>query len=185
MAPKLTPALANEISTRASGARFSRDRAYRYLLWRTWDDQCRRRAVFVGLNPSKADEAENDPTVRRCVGLTRGFDENWRCGGLLLINLYSWCTPYPRELKQIQNPCGRAGNTWLASICQLFPDSIIIAMWGNHGEAMGQAAKFEYQCNKRDLKLCCLRKNKGGQPAHPLYLPSGVQPCHYRRTSVD
>ncbi len=38
---------------------------YRYLLWRTWDETCPR-LLWVLLNPSKADEQTDDPTLRRC-----------------------------------------------------------------------------------------------------------------------
>jgi hypothetical protein len=38
-----------------SGATLSADRRYRYRLWRCWGDR-ENRCVFVGLNPSTADE---------------------------------------------------------------------------------------------------------------------------------
>lgn len=44
-----------------SGALFSPCRLYRYKLWRKWGDAPP--AVFVMLNPSTADEIDNDPTV--------------------------------------------------------------------------------------------------------------------------
>jgi hypothetical protein len=43
------------------GATFSPDRAYRYKLWRTWD-QSLPTLAFVMLNPSTADEEQLDPT---------------------------------------------------------------------------------------------------------------------------
>jgi hypothetical protein len=52
------------------GAVFSDDREYRYRLWRTWDVD-KPTAAFVMLNPSTADETENDPTIRRCIGFAK------------------------------------------------------------------------------------------------------------------
>jgi hypothetical protein len=40
-------------------------RQYRYVLWRQWDALDSDYALFIGLNPSTADEVEDDPTVRR------------------------------------------------------------------------------------------------------------------------
>lgn len=53
-----------------TSAYFSKDRVYRYDLWRQWDAS-RGYAMFVGLNPSTADEDNDDPTVRRCIGYDR------------------------------------------------------------------------------------------------------------------
>ena len=55
------------------GAIFSEDRKYRYVLWRVWNLS---RPIFlqIGLNPSKADERINDPTITR--GIVRA-DSSW------------------------------------------------------------------------------------------------------------
>ena len=54
-------------STMTGDAILSDDRVYRYMLERTWD--CRKeRVLFVMLNPSTADEKEDDPTITRCLG---------------------------------------------------------------------------------------------------------------------
>ena len=58
-----------------SNATFDKDRVYRFALWRFWDDGLPK-IMFVGLNPSTADENKNDPTVRRCIG----FAERWGFG---------------------------------------------------------------------------------------------------------
>ncbi|MBT8413142.1 MAG: DUF1643 domain-containing protein, partial [Boseongicola sp.] len=48
-----------------SSAVYSPCEKYRYALTREWDARGRR-LVFVMLNPSKATELANDPTVERC-----------------------------------------------------------------------------------------------------------------------
>ena len=55
------------MSTRFPPAIFSRCRTYRYTLWREWDLFNKNYAMFIGLNPSTADEVNNDPSVRRCI----------------------------------------------------------------------------------------------------------------------
>ena len=42
----------------------SDDRKYRYVLSRNWDET-KPTVLFIGLNPSIADESEDDPTIRR------------------------------------------------------------------------------------------------------------------------
>ncbi len=52
-----------------SSAVFSEFRTHRYALFRQWRNGDR--AMFIGLNPSTADETLNDPTVRRCMGFVK------------------------------------------------------------------------------------------------------------------
>ena len=57
------------------GAKFSKCRKYRYTLWRTWNVK-KPKVMFLGLNPSTADEINNDPTVTRCINYSKlwGYD---------------------------------------------------------------------------------------------------------------
>ena len=59
-----------------NGAVFSPDRIYRYVLYRVWDE-AKPRVMFIGLNPSTADESVDDPTIRRC----KRFAADWGYGG--------------------------------------------------------------------------------------------------------
>ncbi len=49
----------------ASSAIYSDCETYRYALTRVWDDT-QKRVLFIMLNPSKATERQNDPTIERC-----------------------------------------------------------------------------------------------------------------------
>jgi hypothetical protein len=90
-----------------SGAEFSECQQYRYTLWRTWDSQADR-VMFIGLNPSTADETEDDPTIRRCIR----FAKDWGYGGILMMNAYAYRSTAPRGLKQVTDPIGpRNGKT--------------------------------------------------------------------------
>lgn len=164
------------------GAVFSKDRSHRYLLWRTWNPQVKQRAVFIGLNPSAADETSNDPTLRRCVGFGQNWAKRWRCGGLSVVNLYGFCSPSPQELfRSLDTPehkTRRANERWLRKTC-LQPDSLLIGMWGNHGLRDGRAEKFLKWIQNNSLQLHCIERNKSGTPAHPLYLPAGKSPKRF------
>ena len=46
-------------------------RTYRYVLWRELDADKPGYALFIGLNPSTADEVVDDPTIRRCKDFAR------------------------------------------------------------------------------------------------------------------
>jgi hypothetical protein len=81
---------------------FSADRRYRYTLWRDWSkdllcgmdsrprlagDQTPNQFVqFIGLNPSTADEKQDDPTIRRCIG----FAKAWGYGAMCMTNIFAW-----------------------------------------------------------------------------------------------
>ena len=76
------------------GAKFSLDRVYRYRLWRFWDKR-KGIVLFIGLNPSTADEKVNDPTIRRCIG----YAMDWGYGGMLMGNIFAYRNTYPETLK--------------------------------------------------------------------------------------
>src|SRR5512133_2959068 len=92
----------------ASGATFSRDRRYRYSLWREWNRDLSR-VAFVMLNPSTADEARLDPTIRRCLG----YAHAWGCGSFVVGNLFALRSTDPAALYRADDPVGRANDAAL------------------------------------------------------------------------
>ena len=50
-------------------AHLNPERTRRYYLYRTWDEPLGF-AMFIGLNPSIADEEMDDHTIRKCIGGT-------------------------------------------------------------------------------------------------------------------
>lgn len=76
------------------GAQFSQCRKYRYALWRTWDDDSH--ITFIGLNPSTADETEDDPTIRRCIA----YAKKWEFGGINMLNLFAFRATSPGDMKR-------------------------------------------------------------------------------------
>ncbi len=152
-----------------TGAIFSPCRNYRYLLWRTWD-KSRAPVLFIGLNPSTADEQHNDPTIRRCTG----FAQRWGYGGAYVTNLFAWRTSYPHILKTVPEPVGKETDDWILQISQ--QTHCVVGCWGNHG-GWGDRHRSVLSLLPR---LYCLKITKQGYPAHPLYLPSTLKPIIFR-----
>ena len=87
----------------------SPDGLYRYTLSRRWGSGPR--ALFVGLNPSRADGDVDDHSTRRMIR----FAQAAGCGGLTLVNLFAWRSPSPRTLRQVPDPVGPSNDHWICS----------------------------------------------------------------------
>jgi len=148
-----------------SDAELSKCRTYRYALWRTWDES-KPFAMFVGLNPSTADEHEDDPTIRRCIN----FSKLWGYGGLCMVNLFAYRATDPTTLFLVQDPIGPENDIWLRKLSE--SAGIIIGAWGNTGAHLNRSSDVR----KMFKELHCLKLNKTGEPAHPLYQPSTATP---------
>ena len=150
-----------------SSAIFSDCGRYRYSLNRRWADG--KACVFVGLNPSTADSARNDATVRKCMRFAR----SWGFAGISMVNLYARRCRYPQALATSDDPVGPDNDIWVASIIANAP--VAIAMWGNNG------ARIYCEGMRRDtliMKLrsewLCFGQTEMGAPKHPLYLPKAT-----------
>lgn len=107
------------------GAKLSDDRLYRYGLWRKWDD--RPKVMFIGLNPSTADEVEDDPTIRRCIG----FANSWGYGGIVVANLFGFRATDPTALQKATDPIGPENDEWLYRLAD--EAALVVGAWGNGG----------------------------------------------------
>ena len=151
--------------TVCGGAEFSECRTYRYALWRIWGvGPC---AMFIGLNPSTADENTNDPTIRRCIR----FATDWGFGGLYMLNLFAYRSTDPKVLVSMGDPIGPKNSEALAyyrTKCEL-----IVAAWGAHKLASRRGRSV---CGIICRRLDCLGTTKDGSPRHPLYVRADVKP---------
>ncbi|MBN2542080.1 DUF1643 domain-containing protein [bacterium] len=148
-----------------SGAEFSSCKTYRYALWRTWNIHLPR-VMFIGLNPSTADEVVNDPTVRRCMS----FAMSWGFGGINLGNVFAYRTSNPHKLAFVEDPIGPENDRWLLELSQ--QASIVVAAWGNYGDFQHRSEHV----TKLFPELYCISRTKQDHPAHPLYLPCDLVP---------
>lgn len=138
---------------------FSPCRTYRYALERRWGPG--RFALFVGLNPSTADETEDDPTIRRCIG----FAKSWGCGGLLMGNLFALRSTDPKGLRTVDDPVGPDNDVWLTTLSARA--GIVVAAWGADPMA---TPRCDYALDALGDDVWCLGVTKAGAPKHPLYL---------------
>ena len=151
-------------------ANFSSCRKYRYSLSRIWDKQ-KKFVLFIGLNPSTADEEMDDPTIRRCSG----YAQNWGYGGFMMVNLFAYRTTFPSNLKKVKCPIGNENDKYIVKLSK--KADITVAAWGDNGNL--------YNRDKQVLSLVpnllCLKINKSGQPAHPLYLKKNLKLTKFAR----
>ena len=147
---------------------FSPCRKYRYSLSRTWNIN-QKIILFIGLNPSTADETLDDPTIRRC----HLYSSRWGFGGLIMVNLFAFRATLPKDLKNSKHPVGRDNNQFIIHAHK--EASMTIAAWGNDGDL--------YNRDQEVLEIIsnpmCLKVNKTGQPAHPLYQKKDIKPKPY------
>lgn len=146
-------------------ADFSPCRTYRYALYRGWEPG-KGYAMFVGLNPSTADENHDDPTIRRCIA----FAEAWGFGALIMANLFAFRATDPAVMKSAEDPVGPANNAWLAQVAR--DAGVIVAAWGAHGSYRGRDSEVKALLPN----LHYLQLTKDGHPGHPLYLSKTLTP---------
>lgn len=154
------------------GATFSHCRAYRYRLWRTWDEDGPTLNV-IGLNPSTADEQADDPTIRRCIR----FAQDWGYGSLLMTNLFAYRSTDPKGLLSVADPIGPENDAHLTRAAY----GGVLAAWGAHPLAHERGRHVLSMLNWREVE--CLGTTKNGSPKHPLYIAANTVPVVYRAAS--
>ena len=156
-----------------SVAVFSPGRVYRYTLERVWWPQDKHLVAFIGLNPSTADEIQDDPTVRRCLG----FAKRWGYGRMVMLNIFAFRATDPRRLYHQQDPVGPMNDFYLVDAAERA--SLVVAGWGTHGNYQNRHQNILKIFREAGITLHCLRITKEGFPAHPLYLPGHLTPVSY------
>lgn len=155
-----------------STATYSDCERYRYALTRTWDTGGKR-LLFVMLNPSKATEVQNDPTVERCERRARalGF------GAFQVTNIFAWRDTDPNQMRKAVDPVGPDndhalldGTAWA---------DLIIAAWGTHGAHLDRGPQTATLLRATGMPLYTLGLSKHGHPKHPLYISYSQQPTRW------
>lgn len=152
-----------------SEAVYSDCEKYRYALTRVWDDSARR-VMFVMLNPSKANEIANDPTVERCERRARALGY----GAFRVTNIFAWRDTDPYTMRKAAKPIGPENHRTLVSGAEWADD--IIAAWGAHGEHLEQGDAMRDLLRATGAPLYHLGLTKAGHPRHPLYISYQTQP---------
>lgn len=150
-------------------AEFSPCRTWRYVLRRRWAPGG---AVgFILLNPSTADETQNDPTIRRCIGYAKA----WGFGALVLGNLFAYRATDPAVMRVAADPVGPGNNEALRLICRE-AEGRVICGWGADGVFMDRGKHVATLLRDAGATPQALALTASGQPRHPLYLRADLRP---------
>lgn len=139
---------------------------YRYELGRRWGTGSE--VAFVMLNPSRADAAVDDPTLRACIQ----FAQRWGFGSLTVVNLFGYRTPHPKVLMQVSDPVGLENDEYVMRAVER-AEQVVLA-WGNCGGWLGRDQTILSLLKEHSHKLHYLQLNGSGHPRHPLYIKRDV-----------
>ena len=134
---------------------------YRYELYRTWDME-KKQVLFIMLNPSTADDKENDLTTIRCINYAR----KWGFGGIMIGNIYPFRAKKPKDLRKWTNNCGKDEHNALfvniAHVKQMAScTDLVVCAWGCNHPGMPEWLEIP---DLHYLELC----KDGVTPKHPL-----------------
>lgn len=132
--------------------------------------------VWVMLNPSTADHAVDDPTIRRVMAFTRRED----LGLAIVVNLFALRSPSPKALRGHEDPIGPLNDHYLKHWGDIgWP---IVCAWGAGG---GRRADEVLSGPLAGANLWCLGTTKDGSPRHPLYVRGDQPLVRFGRTQSD
>jgi hypothetical protein len=166
-----------KIGDSVSGALFSDDHKYRFVLWRIWDRQSEA-LMFIGLNPSTANEHRDDPTIIRLAN----FAKAWHFGGLCAVNLHPIVSANPDIL---YSEAGRQHFTENDEAIKQVKGSCSTSLvgWGEWGKEF--TIRVKAVLDILGDPVYCLKVNKSGEPCHPLYLPRDSKLIPYTRKEAS
>lgn len=127
---------------------------------------------MIGLNPSIADQWQDDNTVRR----EKRFAADWEYGALIKTNVFGLVSTDRMKLYDVEDPVG-PGNTVGFLQDKMSQCQVVVAAWG--AEAMKVDSERVEEVLHGFPQLHCLRLNDDGSPEHPLYLPKTLNPVPY------
>lgn len=153
-----------------NGAAFSPCRKYRYALWRIWD-KSKPLVMFVGLNPSTANETEPDPTIKSVTRITKhnGY------GGFYMMNCFPYVSTDPDKLRDYGNTA--VNDNWLYKVAPQCKD--IVFAWGTFKVVTDLGRDIELMGMFPNAKA--LGINKNGTPRHPLFTKGCTMLIDYLR----
>lgn len=149
-------------------ALFSPCEIYRYRLNRVWD-KAKPAIAFCMANPSVADSAILDNTVRRCLN----YAISWGYGSLEVVNAFALRSTDPKGLRKINDPIGPDNDEAIIS-CRKEVD-IMVAAWGTIAQYKNRGNQV-HELLKAHGGLHYLELSKNGIPKHPLYLKKNLIP---------
>lgn len=119
------------------------------------------------LNPSTADEQQNDPTVRRAIGyaLDRGY------GSIEVVNVFALRSTDPKGLTRALadgiDPVGPRNDEAIRRASGRA--QTVVAAWGSHATLLDRDRAVRRLLASHD-RCVALGLTGSGLPRHPLYL---------------
>ena len=175
MAAPTTSAMANRkhspVDETGNPCEFSPCRTWRYTLRHTWAglfDGGERAIVWIGLNPSTADENQLDPTLRRI----RGYSTAWGYNTFYMLNLFAYRATDPQAMRRAADPVGPENDRWILETAA--KADLVMCAWGRHGLFLDRQRHMLALLDGFNLQ--CLEKTADGIPKHPLYLKGDLLP---------
>ena len=142
---------------------FSADRRHRYTLLHRINPLFGGKLImWIGLNPSTADEQQLDPTLTRI----RSFSEREGFDGFLMTNIFGFRATNPKDMLRTPDPVGPENDRALLAAARRC--EMVVAAWGAHGIHQDRALAVAKLLGRH--KLWCLGTTKDGHPRHPLYV---------------
>ena len=129
------------------------------------------------LNPSTADAAQDDPTIRRCIGFARA----WGFAGVEIVNLFALRSTDPRALRRSCDPCGSDNDAHVRVAARRA--HLMVLAWGMRGSLLGRDREVLELLSRSRTRLLALGWTRSGQPRHPLYLRRDARPRALRSVS--
>lgn len=156
----------------------SKDRVYRYQLFRelaTDPGECpfsnNDYVMFIGLNPSTADEKKDDATIRIC----RGYAERWGMRKLCMANLFAYRETNPKACFMAPDPVGPSNDFHLLELARGAGE--IVCVWGRWGCMHNRDLKVINLLS--DYPLSVLKFNSDWTPHHPLRMQTVAAPVRW------
>ncbi|PIE84836.1 hypothetical protein CSA08_05130 [Candidatus Gracilibacteria bacterium] len=143
------------------------DKENRFLLASKFNELLKNPLMCIGLNPSTADENDDDQTTKRI----RKIAENQKCDGWIMLNLYPKKSTDPENLKneEFNEEISKKNIEIIRENISKYKESPILLCWGENAtmEVFKKAFKdifWEIVCKK--CFILDIVKNK--MPKHPL-----------------
>jgi len=146
-----------------SGAKFSECRKYRFVLYRIWDTS-KPMIMFVGLNPSTANETKDDATIRR----VKSMAASWGYGGVYMMNCFPFISTDPKGLVTSKSEYHESLLKQIGLSCK-----DVVFAWGDFDIVRTTSRYLDLLEMFPHAKA--LHINKNGSPKHPLYCKSDIQ----------
>lgn len=153
-----------DFSVMIGKAIISADKMYRYSLTRKFGDGPA--MLFIMVNPSTADEVDNDPTIRKCMGFARRHD----CGSIVVGNKFAYRSTEVSLLKQVADPVGPENDKHLMDMMRGAKYAVV--GWGSLGKLpprlRGRWMEIVDRARIAGVELKCFSTTADGHPRHPL-----------------